>query len=276
MIDNRDRKKESIDGARIRTWSIPFCGYWSMVTVIFRSRAASESPPPPPPPPPSSSMQTNVIGTRLFLLKLVPFYHIFHAANSPLPPPRCIKTAITAVFVSSRPINIISRGENNVTKTSRKRLVGSEGGKFRYLGPSSISLKRREYFPFPPVTSYIFLVKGEKETKRRRESEREREVLHVQGADTAITFPCSFLLQVQRTGTGEKREREPWTNRKWRGVKAVGLRGFPRRARATKLSTCKSERRISRFLLSQGIYIYIKLGLYVLRKKEKKAECTEM
>lgn len=24
---------------------------------------------------------------------------------------------------------------------------------------------------------------------------------------------------------------EPWTNRKWRGVKAVGLRGFPRRAR---------------------------------------------
>lgn len=180
-----------------------------MVTVIFRSRAASESPPPPPPPPPSSSMQTNVIGTRLFLLKLVPFYHIFHAANSPLTPPRCIKTAITAVFVSSRPINIISRGENNVTRTSRKRLVGSEGGKFRYFGPSSISLKRREYFPFSPVTSYIFLVKGEKETKRRRESEREREVLHVQGADTAITFPCSFLLQVQRTGTGEKREREP-------------------------------------------------------------------
>lgn len=70
------------------------------------------------------------------------------------------------------------------------------------------------------------------------------------------------------TGTEEKREREPWTNRKWRGVKAVGLRGFPRRARATKLSTCKSERRIS-FLTYQRGY---ELALCARKKRKYKRE----
>lgn len=271
MIDNRDRKKESIDGARIRTWSIPFCGYWSMVTVIFRSRAASESPPPPPPPPPSSSMQTNVIGTRLFLLKLVPFYHIFHAANSPLPPPRCIKTAITAVFVSSRPINIISRGENNVTKTSRKRLVGSEGGKFRYLGPSSISLKRREYFPFSPVTSYIFLVKGEKETKRRRESERERERYCMCRAPTQQSrFRVLFCCRCSAQGQGKKENEnlEPIVNGvEWkRSVSAV----FPEEREPRNYRPVnRNEGSLVSYSLRVYIYIYKPLCVTEERKKSR-------
>lgn len=123
-----------------------------MVTVIFRSRAASESPPPPPPPP-SSSMRTNVIGTRLFLLKLVPFYHIFHAARSTIPLKlRYAKRAITAVFVSSRPINIISRfGDNNVTRTSRERLVGKIQIPRSFLG----LVKTSRIFPLLPLTLYI-------------------------------------------------------------------------------------------------------------------------
>lgn len=70
--------------------------------------------------------------------------------------------------------------------------------------------------------------------------------LDVRSPSIVITFPCSFMLQVQ---CGDrKKEREPWTNRKWRGVKAIGHHGFPRRARATKLSACISNHRIS-FLL---------------------------
>lgn len=55
-------------------------------------------------------------------------------------------------------------------------------------------------------------------------------------------------------------------------MKAVEPRGFPRRARATKLSTSKSERRISRFLCLADRLARRNVTVYVYRPRRRKKE----
>lgn len=116
-------------------------------------------------PPPSSSMQTKCYRNAALSPNSCLFIIFFTR-------PTCVHTLplhrhdIRLQHVC----NIVA-----VTKMSRKRLVGSEVGKFRYL--PRVSLKRPQYFPFFffALLLRIFLVEGEKGTRGTRERDRERE-----------------------------------------------------------------------------------------------------